>query len=123
MKIKDLPKENIVQKKSFSFALDIVHFYKKLQSEHKEFVLSKQLLRSGTSIGALVREAEHAESRKDFTHKMNIALKEANETRYWLDILFRSEYVSETNYAKLNDEITQLIKLLASIVKSSKLKV
>ncbi len=118
-----MPKENIVQKKSFSFALDIVHFYKKLQSEHKEFVLSKQLLRSGTSIGALVREAEHAESRKDFTHKMNIALKEANETRYWLDILFRSEYVSETNYAKLNDEITQLIKLLASIVKSSKLKV
>ncbi len=118
-----MQKENIVQKKSFDFALEIIQLIKILQGDSKEFVLSKQLLRSGTAIGALIREAEHAESRKDFIHKMSIALKEANETRYWLDILFQSEYVSRKNYNKLNDEITQLIKLLASIVKSSKLKV
>ena len=118
-----MQKENIVQKKSFDFALEIVQLIKIVQGDNKEFVLSKQLLRSGTAIGALIREAEHAESRKDFIHKMSIALKEANETRYWLDILFQSEYVSRKNYTKLNDEATQLIKLLASIVKSSKLKV
>ncbi len=115
-----MQKENIVQKKSFNFALEIVQLIKKLQTDNKEYVLSKQILRSGTTIGALVREAEHAESKKDFIHKMNIALKEANETRYWLDILFKSDYIPSQHYHTLNDEVTQLIKLLASIVKSSK---
>ncbi|MEX0312697.1 MAG: four helix bundle protein [Allomuricauda sp.] len=114
-----MQKENIVQKKNFNFALGIVQLIKKLQTD-KEYVLSKQILRSGTAIGALVREAEHAESKKDFIHKMNIALKEANETRYWLDILFKSDYIPSQHYLTLNDDVTQLIKLLASIVKSSK---
>ncbi len=113
-------KENIVQNKSFDFALEIVRLVKVLQGDYKEYILSKQLLRSGTAIGALIREAEHAESKKDFVHKMNIALKEANETRYWLDILFKTDFIPERQYETLNDEVTQLIKLLASIVKSSK---
>ena len=115
-----MQKENVVQVKSFSFALEVVKLIKKLQADNKEYVLTKQLLRSGTAIGALVREAEHAESKKDFTHKMNIALKEANETRYWIDLLFKSDYISNKHYDRLNDAVTQLIKLLASMVKSSK---
>ncbi|MEL6916990.1 MAG: four helix bundle protein [Bacteroidota bacterium] len=87
---------------------------------HKEYILSKQLIRSGTSIGAMVREAEHAESKKDFIHKMTVGLKEANETRYWLDLLNKSGYLIDLSYNTLHDEITQIIKLLASIVKSSK---
>ena len=116
-------KENIVETKSFSFAIEIVSLVKKLQATHKEFILSKQLLRSGTAVGALIREAEHAESKKDFVHKMSIALKEANETRYWLDLLFKSDYIPKQEYEILSDESVQLIRLLASIVKSSKQKV
>jgi four helix bundle protein len=88
-------KENVVKNKSFAFALRVVKLAKFLQNEKKEFVLSKQVLRSGTAIGALVREAEHAESKADFTHKMNIALKEANETLYWLDLLHQAEYITD----------------------------
>lgn len=79
-------KENTVKNKSYAFALRIIKAYKFLSSEQREFVLSKQMLRSGTGIGALIREAEHAESKADFIHKMNIALKEANETEYWLTL-------------------------------------
>ncbi len=86
-------KENIVKDKSFAFALRVVKLAKYLESEKKEFVLSRQVLRSGTAIGALVREAEHAESRADFVHKMNIALKEASETLYWLDLLHQGGYI------------------------------
>ncbi|MEM9362326.1 MAG: four helix bundle protein [Bacteroidota bacterium] len=109
--------------KSFDFALQVVSQVKELQANNKEYVLSKQFLRSGTEIGALIREAEHAESKKDFTHKMSIALKEANETKYWLDLLFRSDYIPKHQHEILSDESVQLIKLLASIVKSSKQKV
>ncbi|NDV44884.1 four helix bundle protein [Muricauda sp. 40Bstr401] len=115
-----LVKENIIQQKSFDFALKIVRLTKLLETKQKEFVLSKQLLRSGTAIGALVREAEHAESKKDFIHKMSISLKEANETRYWLDLLNKSGFVENYDYDEVNNEIVQIIKLLASIVKSSK---
>ncbi|USD26957.1 four helix bundle protein [Flagellimonas marinaquae] len=94
---------------------------KYLEKKQKEFVLSKQLLRSGTAIGALVREAEHAESKKDFIHKMSISLKEANETRYWLDLLRESDSIGDLDFSKVDDEIEQIIRLLASIVKSSKL--
>ena len=80
-------KRNILKEKSFTFALDIVHTYKLICNEHKEFTMSKQMLRSGTSIGANVREAEYAQSKADFIHKLPIALKEANETDYWLDLL------------------------------------
>jgi four helix bundle protein len=80
--------DNIIKLKSFSFALQIVKLYQFLSSEKKEFVLSKQLLRSGTSVGALVSESEHAESKLDFIHKLAIAQKEANESSYWLELLF-----------------------------------
>ena len=95
--------------------------YKVLISEKKEFVLSKQLLRSGTSIGALIKEAEHAQSKPDFLNKMNIALKEANETSYWLMLLKDSEYILENEFETIKQECEELIRLLASIVKSTKI--
>ena len=94
---------------------------KKIQNSHKEYILTKQLIRSGTSIGAMVREAEHAESKKDFIHKMSIGLKEANETRYWLELLHASDFLIDLDYHEVNSDIVQIIKLLVSIVKSSKL--
>jgi len=85
-------KENIIKTKSFLFSIKIVNLYKILSVEKKEYVMSKQLLRSGTAIGALVRESEHAESKADFVHKLSIALKEANETEYWLDLLYETSF-------------------------------
>jgi four helix bundle protein len=95
-------KKNIVKEKSFDFALRIVNLYKYLCKEHQEFVLSKQLLRSGTAIGALIREAEHAESKADFIHKMAIAQKEANESEYWIELLFKSNYLNEKSFHSIN---------------------
>ncbi len=109
--------------KSYAFALRITKLYKYLISEQKEHVLSKQVLRSGTSIGALVKEAEHAQSKADFINKMNIALKEANETEYWLMLLKDSKYIDENSFNSIHPESVELIKLLASIVKSSKGKI
>lgn len=106
--------------KSFSFALRVVKLAKYLQDEKKEYVLSKQVLRSGTSIGALVREAEHAESKPDFAHKMNIALKEANETLYWLELLYQAEYIAEQSYESIRTDSEELVKILVSIVKTTK---
>jgi four helix bundle protein len=97
-----------------------VKLAKYLQDEKKEFVLSKQVLRSGTAIGALVREAEHAESRADFVHKMNIALKEANETLYWLELLHQAEYITDQSFASIRLDSEELVKLLVSIVKTTK---
>jgi four helix bundle protein len=113
-------KDNIVEKKSFAFALRVIKLYKFLCAEKQEFVLSKQLLRSGTAIGALIKEAEHAQSKKDFVNKMSIALKEANESEYWLMLLFSSEYIDEKSYNSIVLDCKELIKLLISIVKSSK---
>jgi len=113
-------KENIVMNKSYSFALRIIKLYKYLLSEQKEYVLSKQILRSGTAIGALVKEAEHAQSKADFINKMNIALKEANETEYWLMLLKDSDYIDEKSFNSIHTDSIELIKLLVSIVKSSK---
>ena len=113
-------KDNIVKDKSFAFALRVVKLAKVLQEEKREFVLSKQVLRSGTAFGALVREAEHAESKPDFAHKMNIALKEANETLYWLDLLHQSGYVVDRDFESLRDDSEELVKLLVSIVKTTK---
>jgi four helix bundle protein len=114
-------KQNIIKDKSFSFALRIVKLYK-FFVENREFVLSKQLLRSGTAIGALVREAEHAESKADFIHKMAIAQKEANETDYWIELLYYSEYLKEEQYKSINKDIKELNKILASIIITSKEK-
>ncbi|KAF3982595.1 MAG: four helix bundle protein [Methylococcales symbiont of Hymedesmia sp. n. MRB-2018] len=113
-------RENIVADKSYAFALRIIKLYKYLVSEQKEHVLSKQVLRSGTSVGALIREAEHAQSKKDFINKMSIALKEANETEYWLMLLKDSEYINIDNFNSIHPDSVELIKLLASIVKSTK---
>ncbi len=109
--------ENVVADKSFAFALKIVNVYKHLSVNKKEFVLSKQLLRSGTSIGANVREAIFAQSKKDFISKMNIALKEASETEYWLELLCQSDYIEGSD---IRQDCMELKKLLCSIVKSSK---
>ena len=113
-------KENTVKDKSFAFAVRVVKLAKYLQGRQKEFVLSKQVLRSGTAVGALVREAEHAESRADFIHKMSIALKEANETLYWLELLRRGEYIGDQNFESVRSDSEELIKLLVAIVKSTK---
>lgn len=88
--------------------------------KHKEYILSKQILRSGTAIGALVREAEHAQSKADFLNKMNIALKEANETEYWLSLLKDSDFLSEKEYNSIYENIDELLRLLVSIVKTTK---
>jgi four helix bundle protein len=111
---------HVVRHKSFAFALRVVRIYRHLTTEKKEFVLSKQMLRSGTAIGALVREAEQAESRADFAHKMAIALKEANETDYWLDLLHQSEYLSAKEFASIHPDIIELLKLLTAIIKTTK---
>jgi len=115
-------KDNIIQQKSYSFALRMINAYKYLTLEQREFVLSKQVLRSGTSIGALVKEAEHAQSSADFIHKMNIALKEANETEYWLMLLKDSDYIDEKTFSSIHKDCDELIRLLISIVKSLKNK-
>ena len=94
--------------KSFAFAIRIVNLFKLLR-ERKEFVLSKQLLRSGTAIGALVRESEHAQSRADFINKLSIALKEANETEYWILLLRRTDYISQMEF----DSIVQVVEPLS----------
>ncbi len=114
-------KPNIIKDKSFAFALRIVKL-NKLLIEKKEFVLSKQLLRSGTAVGALVREAEHAASTADFIHKLAIAQKEANETEYWLELIFQSEYLEKAQYSSFILDIQELNKILASIIITSKEK-
>ena len=112
--------KNIISIKSYSFALRIIKAYQYLGKEHKEFILSKQLLRSGTAIGAMVREAEYAQSKPDFIHKLSIALKEANETEYWLMLLKDSQYITEQSFLSIDTDCKELIKLLVSIIKSSK---
>ncbi len=111
---------NIIQGKSKAFAVRIIKFYKYLCDEKKEFVLSKQILRSGTSIGANVRESKNAQSRADFISKMNIALKEADETAYWFELLQESEIVNEEQIKNLYEENIEIIKILSSIVKTTK---
>jgi four helix bundle protein len=113
-------KENITAKKSVAFAVKIIDTYKILVAEKKEYVMSKQLLKSGTAVGALIREAEHAESKADFLHKMNIALKEANETDYWLFLLKEGAFLSIEEWETVGNDCLELIRLLASIVKTTK---
>jgi len=113
-------KNNIVLDKSYAFAIRVVNAYKFLVEEQKEYVLSKQLLRSGTAIGALLRESVHAQSRLDFLNKVNIALKEANETEYWLLLLNDTDYISQDVFHSIIADCRELIALLVSIVKSLK---
>ncbi len=112
--------KSILKLKSFDFAVRIVKLSRLLVGEKKEFVLSKQILKSGTAIGALIREAEFAQSKADFINKMSIALKEANETDYWLDLLKESEFISENLFVSLKENCKELISMLVSTVKTSK---
>ncbi|MCP9198876.1 four helix bundle protein [Gramella sp. GC03-9] len=114
-----MSKENIIKSKSFLFSVKVVKLYKYLSSEKKEFVMSRQFLRSGTAIGALVREAEQAESKADFVHKLSIALKEANETEYWIDLLNASDYLEDARFQDFKKDIKEILKLLVSIIKTS----
>ena len=116
-----MEKRNVIKEKSFLFAIEIVGIYKVL-AERKEFVLSKQVLRSGTSIGANVRESEHAQSKADFIHKLSISLKEANETEYWLDLLYETKYITQIEFENIKPKIIELLKLLISIINTSKSK-
>lgn len=110
----------MIQEKSLDFAIRIVKVYKHIVETKKEYVLSKQLLRSGTAIGALVREAEHGQSKADFLNKMNIALKEANETAYWLELLMKTEYLTVLEYDSIYPDAAEILKILISIVKTTK---
>ena len=111
---------NVVLKKSKEFAIRIIRLYQHLNREKREFVLSKQVLRSGTSIGANVREAHRGQSKKDFIHKMSIALKEAAETEYWLELLHESDYISESEYNSIAPDCSELNRMLISTLKTSK---
>ena len=113
-------RENVVKSKSFTFAVRIVKLYQYLCEQKREFVLSKQLLRCGTSVGAMVREAEHAETKNDFKHKMGIAQKEINETIYWLELLKETDYLSIEQFENINTDAIEIIKLVTAILKSAK---
>ena len=111
---------NVVGDKSYQFALRIIKAYKYIAFTEKEYVLSKQMLRSGTAIGALIREADYAQSKADFISKQSIALKEANETDYWISLLKDSGYMDERAYNSLIEDCYELIKLLTRIITTSK---
>ncbi len=113
-------KENVIKIKSFAFSIRIVRLYQYLCDNRKEFVMSKQLLRCGTSVGALIREAEQAESRSDFIHKLGVAQKEINETIYWLELLRATDYLAEIEFKSINQNAIEIIKILTSIIKSTK---
>lgn len=113
-------KENLIYDKSFKFAIRIVNLYKYLSKDKKEFILSKQILRSGTSIGANINEAIQASSKRDFLMKMNIALKEASETEYWLELLIATKYIDASASKTLLVECKELNKILNTIVKTTK---
>ena len=112
--------KNVIQEKSFHFALRIVKLYNYLQKAKHEYIMARQLLRCGTSIGANVAEAEHAQSRADFSSKLNIALKEAAETDYWLRLLHESGYLSKTEFQSVFADCKEIESLLAAIIKTTK---
>ena len=116
----EMRKENVLRTKSFAFAVRIVKFHQFLKNEGVDFVLIKQVLRSGTSIGALVRESENAESKKDFIHKLNIALKEADETQYWLELLLATEIINDKMYQSIYNNAEELVKILIASLKTTR---
>ncbi|MBQ7735858.1 MAG: four helix bundle protein [Bacteroidales bacterium] len=116
-------KKNVLDEKCMLFAVRIVKFYQFLCTEKKEYVLSKQILRSGTSIGANVRESRNAQSKADFAHKLNIALKEADETQYWLELLKMSDIITIDYLDTLNQDLSEIIALLITSIKTVKFKI
>ena len=122
MSEKQKPSDSIIAKKSYAFALEVIKTYKNLVQDKKEFVLSKQFLRSGTSIGANVNEAICAQSKRDFVHKLSISLKEARETQYWLNLLNDSDYITKSLFENINALCGEIIKILSSIILTTKQK-
>ena len=114
--------DNVIVDKSFDFAVRIVNLSKYLMEQQKEYVLSKQLLRSGTSIGANVSEAQRGQTKADFTAKMCIALKEANETDYWLKLLYRTEYLTESQYTSIHEDMQEILGILTAICRTTNKK-
>ena len=112
--------DNDVYEVTQAFALRVVNMYKYLQDTQKEYIISKQIFRSGTNIGANVREARNAQSRADFSNKMNIALKEADETAYWLELLHKAEFIDDEMFCSIYDDCDKIIGILTKIVKSTK---
>ncbi|MBO5836293.1 MAG: four helix bundle protein [Oscillospiraceae bacterium] len=112
-------KDNIVLEKSFQFSIRVVNLYKYMTEEKKEYILSKQILRCGTSIGANATEAQKGQSKADFTAKMCIALKEAYESEYWIRLLYHTDYIEKNAYKSLKKDIEELISILASICKTA----
>lgn len=112
-------KKNILAEKSKKFALRVINLYRFLLEEKKEFVLSKQIVRSGTSIGANIKEAVVAQSKADFYAKLHISLKEANETEYWLELLYESGYIDEKSFKSIYSDNKELLKILTSILKTN----
>ena len=112
--------DSIIQQKSRDFAIRIINCYNYLVGERHEQVMSKQLLRCGTSIGANTRESKNAQSRMDFLSKLNIALKEADETEYWLDLLHETKYLDDKQYTSLNNDCVELIKMLTASIRKLK---
>ena len=111
---------NVIVDKSFAFAVRTVNLYKHLTETKHEYVIAKQILRSGTSIGANIKEAIRGQSKDDFAHKLNISLKEASETEYWLDLLVATDYITKEEYESIHNDCLELIKLLTAIIKSSR---
>ena len=117
-----MAKPNVIAEKSEEFAVRVINLSKYLVAEKKEYIISKQIFRSGTSIGANVSESRNAQSKEDFISKLNIALKEADETAYWLRILKRTEFISQDQFSSLNEDVQELISILVSIIKTTKEK-
>ena len=117
--VADPSPKHVCAEKSFEFAVRIVNVYKFITAEYKEYIMSKQLLRCGTSIGANVAEAQRGQSKADFISKMSVALKEANETHYWIRLLYRTEYLSKTQFESLETDILEIIRLLMAICKTA----
>ena len=113
-------KKSIIKDRSFAFAVRVIRLFQYLTETKKEYVLSKQLLRSGTAIGALVREAQNAESTKDFIHKLGIAQKANDETIYWLELLKETEYINDKEFESINNEANELLKMIRSAILTSK---
>ena len=112
--------ENVIVEKSKAFALRIINLYKYLNTNHKISVISTQILKSGTSIGANVKEATRAQSKPDFYAKLNISLKEASETEYWLELLYESEYITKEQFESIYNDCQELLKILTAITKTQK---
>ena len=112
--------KSVLRDKSYLFAIRIVKLSRVLQTEMKEYVLSKQVIRSGTAVGALIREAEFGQSKPDFINKLSIALKEANETEYWLSLLKDTNFMDEISYKSIADDCSELIKMLVSSINTAK---